>query len=93
MPRFRVVLRSRGVDEMLHSGGIERDLMRRGENVVQQAKGFAPRVTGRYAGSLEAVPDEHPSRVAVHVRATVPYAGQVEAKYRVLGRSIDAARE
>lgn len=92
MGRFRVRLNDKGMDNLLHSEGVEDDLLKRGEAVATQARQLAPVVSGAYRAGIEAVADDHPTRVAVHVSSSVPYAAIVEARLRVLGRAIDAAR-
>lgn len=88
--RFRLI-RS-GMDDLLHSSPIERHLLERAERVADRAKSLAPTKTGAYRNSIRASSEDHPSRVAAHVSSNVDYAAVVEARHRVLGRSIDAAR-
>jgi hypothetical protein len=91
MARTKVILNRRGMDSLMHSRDIESDLERRGGRVADQAKRLAPKVSGAYSDSIEVEVDDHPSRVAVHISAGVPYATKVEASHRVLGQAIDAA--
>jgi hypothetical protein len=88
--RFRLI-RS-GMDDLLHSTPVERHLLERAEKVADRAKSLAPIKTGAYRNSIRASTEDHPGRVAAHVSSNVDYAATIEARLRVLGRSIDAAR-
>ena len=92
MTRTRVTLNHRGMAALLRSRGVEDDMEDRAERVVDFARRVAPVVTGTYKDSLEASTEQHPTRVVGRATANVPYATQVEAAHRVLGRAIDAAR-
>ena len=88
----RIKLNRKGLGILLKSSDIGGEMLRRGERVAAQAKSNAPVVSGTYRASIVAELDDHPSRVACHVKARVPYAQKVEADHRTLGRSLDAAK-
>jgi hypothetical protein len=88
--KFRPV--SRGIGDLLHSAPVEKHLLDRAERVATRAKSLAPIDTGAYRDSIRASSEDHPERVVAHVSASVPYAFVIEAKLRVLGRAIDAAK-
>jgi hypothetical protein len=88
--RFRLI-RS-GMDDLLHSSPVERHLLERAERVADRAKSLAPVKTGTYRNSIRATSEDHPGRVAAHVSSNVRYAALLEARLRVLGRAIDAAK-
>lgn len=92
MARFRVTLKSRGMLDLLKSRAVEKDMEARADRVAAQARSQAPVLTGAYRDSIEAESQEHRTRVVGRVVATVDYAQSVEARHRVLGRAIDAAR-
>ena len=81
-----------GVRELLRSDGMEKEMLRRSEKVEQQAKSTAPVVSGDYKGSIGASTWVGKNRARGLVTASIWYAPIVEAKYRTLGRAIDAAR-
>jgi hypothetical protein len=88
----RVRIITRGVREMLKAPDTAAEMKRRAQKVADQAKGAAPVVSGAYRASIEAETHEGPTRVTGRAIATVDYAQSVEARHRVLGRAIDAAR-
>lgn len=100
--RVRIDLNSEGIRELLKSDGVADEIQRRAELVAAHATGLysAHLVGSREAG--ENMPDEtikaevFMGEGAVRARARVvaehPAAPAVEAKYRVLGASMDAAR-
>jgi hypothetical protein len=92
MARAIVRLNGDGIEDLLRSQGVTDDLMERGDRVAQQAKALAPVATGAYRAGIKAESDDHPDRSVVHVGSGVPYAAIIEARLRVLGRAIDAAR-
>ena len=87
----RVRLNSAGMRALLHDPGIRADLVARGERVLAAAESSAPVESGAYRSSLHLVVDDHPSRVAVHVGASVDYGMEVEADHGTLSRALDAA--
>lgn len=89
---------SRGMVDLLLSAGVKADLERRGQAVKQAAESDASwdqQVSG--VPGDESIPyvvrtERHGDRNVVQVAGTHPAALAVEAKHRVLGRAIDAAR-
>ena len=81
-----------GLRELYKSGGVRGELERRGGRVLAQAVATAPVDSGNYRASLRMVSEDHPSRAAVHVGASVDYAWVVEADHGTLARALDAAR-
>lgn len=79
-----------GVAELLKSPDIRRELERRARLVAAKARASAPRVTGRYADSIE-VRTTVTDRARVSVVSTVHYGLQVEARHGTLARALDAA--
>ncbi len=95
MALSRVQLNSRGMNELLHSKGVERELDRRAQAVKAQAQSFAPVQTGAYKASIRVAIEQQRDRVVAEVIAGggfVFYAAILEARLRILGRAIDAAR-
>lgn len=92
MARVRVKLITRGVRELLKSPETAEEMLRRARKVADQAKANAPVVSGTYRASIYAETHQGPSRVTGRAGAGVAYSDQIEARHRVLGRAIDAAR-
>ena len=88
----RVRLNSAGMRALLKDPGVRADLVARGERVAAAARASAPVESGAYRASIGVTVDDHPSRVAVHVGASVPYGMEVEADHGTLSRALDAAR-
>lgn len=88
----RVRLNHAGMRALLHDPGVRAELVKRGERVLAAAQASAPVETGAYKASLHLVVDDHPSRVAVHVGASVDYGMDVEADHGTLSRALDSAR-
>ena len=94
MPRMtRVRIIRPGVRELLRSEPVEREMGRRAERVAKLARGIAPFVSGDYMDSIEASTFVGKNRARGLVTASIWYAMSVEARRRVLGRAIDAARD
>ena len=87
----RVRLNHAGMRALLFAPGVRADLQRRGERVLAAAQASAPVDSGEYRASLRLIADDHPSRPAVHVGATVDYGMEVEADHGTLSRALDAA--
>lgn len=87
MPRVR--LNRAGMRELLNDPGLARDLHRRMEPVLAEAKA-APDVTGAYEASL-IIRDEKTDRVVSRVYADVDYALAVEASRGTLARALGRA--
>lgn len=87
----RIDLEPSGMRELLKSAGVKAELQRRGERVLAAARAAAPVDTGAYKASLRLEVDEHPTRAAVHVGASVDYGMEVEADHGTLSRALDAA--
>jgi hypothetical protein len=94
MPRMtKIRLVRAGVRELLRSEPMEKEMLRRAKRVADQAKATAPVVSGTYKNSIGASTFVGKNRVRGLAEATIWYAPIVEAKYRTLGRAIDAARD
>lgn len=87
----RVRINHAGMNALLHDAGVRADLVARGERVLSAAESAAPVESGAYKASLHLVVDEHPSRVAVHIGASVAYGMEVEADHGTLSRALDAS--
>lgn len=92
MPPIFVKLNHPGVEAVLKSAGVARELERRARNVAAAAQADPHDVSGAYEASIQVLVEEHPTRVVAHIKSESPYAMQVEAKYGVLARALDAAR-
>jgi hypothetical protein len=92
MAKVRFVVNPRGVQDIMRSEGIGDDLRERADRVVAQARTLAPIDTGAYRNSIKPFVEMHPTRQVAHILSGIFYADIVEAKHRVLGRAIDAAR-
>jgi hypothetical protein len=90
MGRSQFKLNHAGMAQLLKSGEISADMMRRAESAASAARGFAPVESGAYQGSIHAE-SATTDRAVGRVVADVDYALVVEAKTRTLGRSVDAA--
>jgi hypothetical protein len=94
MPRIgKIRLVKSGVRELLRGEPMEKEMLRRVKKVAQQAKSTAPVVSGTYRNSIHAGTWVGRNRVRGLATANIWYAPIVEAKYRTLGRAIDAARD
>lgn len=91
--KFR--LKRSGVRELLLSAGVAKDLQARADRVADKAKTIAPTgpPTLHYKQEIDSWVVKHKDRVVARAGSHVNYATSVEAKHRVLGRSIDAARD
>ena len=93
----------RGIGEMLRSSEMEAEMARRAEKVKAKAAATAPVDTGRYKASLEVSSTtkggNKKDRASATVTADVEYAFTLEygsthnARYRTLGKALDAARD
>lgn len=98
MAQVRFVRNPVGMVEILLSPGVKADLGRRAEAVRSAAESDASwdqlvsGVPGDETIPVAVVVERHGDRNVAQVRANHPAALAVEAKHRVLGRSIDAAR-
>lgn len=90
MARTRVQLNHPGMAALLRSSGVAGEMHRRAESALGAAQAAAPVASGAYRASLH-VEDVTTDRAVSRVVADVPYALVLEARLRVLGRSIDAA--
>lgn len=94
----RFVRNPRGMVELLLSAGVRADLERRANAVKGAAESDASwdrqvsGVPGDESIPYRVVVERHGDRNVAQVRANHPAALAVEAKHRVLGRAIDAAR-
>lgn len=78
-------VRREGIAELLVSEGLNRDIKRRAEAVAAQAR-------ANYADMPIVVDDMTTDRVRYRVVGKHPKARAVEAKHRLLGQALDAAR-
>lgn len=90
MARTRVKLNSAGMRELLLSGGVRADMLRRAEQAASAARSTAPVDSGEYRDAISAETDTT-DRAVGQVVASAPHSLVVEAKTRNLGRSVDAA--
>lgn len=104
--RVRIELNGEGIRELLLSNEVAADLKRRGDAVKAAAEGrYAELPVGaRDKGQPDGVKEteiipvtvtepSRTNRAAVVISGDHPAAQAVESKHRVLGQSIDAARE
>lgn len=91
----RIVLIPEGIRALLVEEGVQHDLMERAGRVAAAAQERAPMVDGT-PGSEQMPIYQVDARSASRARALVvadhPAALAVEAKYRLLGGALDAAR-
>lgn len=92
MARARVKLDKAGMRELLRSREVQTEMHRKAERAADAARTIAPEVSGDYIASIEPVDDPASDRARSRVVAHVPYALEVEARHRVLGRALDAAK-
>lgn len=90
MARTKVRLSSRGIQNLLRSAGVRRDLTRRADRVLLQARATAPEDTGAYRASLH-IEQATTDRAVVRVASDLHYAAGVEAHTGTLARALDAA--
>lgn len=80
---------TKGVKELLTSPGVNAALLDIAEEVADTARGLAPVDSGEYKRSIIArLVEGRSERSAAEVAAEVEYATAVEARDRVLGRSL-----
>lgn len=91
MARTRVKLNSRGIQQLLKSGGVRADLTARAQRVLAAAEASAPVVSGAYRDGLAIVQDTT-DRAVVRVAGTAPHSHLVEANTGNLARALDAGR-
>jgi hypothetical protein len=98
-----ITLNSDGIRERLKSDGVANDIERRAQAVAAAAReryariAVGPREAGEGPGPhhipVEVHMGEGPTRARARIVADHPAALVVEMKHRVLGQSIDAARD
>lgn len=86
----RTKLNGRGMNELLNSNTVGRDLERRMRPALARAQLSAPVVSGDYEASLRLVRDKT-DRQRVRLVSDVPYAFAVEARTGNLARALDEA--
>lgn len=84
----RVNLNRSGMRRFALTSDIESIVKEQARIVQRVARRIAPVETGAYRNGISVSTDRHPSRVAAHVTSGVPYAGVVEARYKVLRRAV-----
>lgn len=89
---MKVKLNHRGMEQMLKSEGVAREVHRRAEHIASNAKSFAPVASGDYRDSIDVV-DDVTDRAVSRVVVRVPYALDVEARHAPLGRAANAEAE
>lgn len=98
MASVRFVRNSAGFREILLSPGVRADLERRANAVAQAAESdgtwdqHVSGVPGDETIPYRVTVEQHNDRNVAQVTGAHPAAAAVEAKHRVLGRNIDAAR-
>lgn len=91
MASTRVKLNSAGIQKLLESGEVRRDLTERAERVLSAAESLAPVVSGNYRDGLAIIQDTT-DRAVVRVAGTAPHSHLVEANHGVLARALDSGR-
>lgn len=90
MARARIKLDSAGIQRLLESGEVRKDLTDRAERVLAAAQASAPVVSGDYLDGLGIVQDTT-DRAVVRVVGTAPHSHLVEANTGNLARALDSA--
>ena len=80
----------KGMAALANSPAVEKELVRRGTRVLNQARATAPVDTGRLRDSHTLRVERTKSRVRVRVYNTAPYAAKLATKTTWLTRSLDA---
>ncbi|MFF1820393.1 hypothetical protein ACFVWG_24015 [Kribbella sp. NPDC058245] len=94
-PSIRIELNRAGVGELLKSEAVQQMLNRKAEAVAAAARSRAPMVDGdpgKIPLPIETRADPTPTRARAIVEADHPAALAIEAKHRLLGGALDAAR-
>lgn len=95
MPSIRIQMDRAGVGDLLKSDAVQQMLNRKAAAVAATARSRAPMVNGE-PGKVKLPIESRPARTGSRARAIVeadhPAALAVEAKHRLLGGSLDAAR-
>lgn len=84
----RVVLNKSAISNLPRDPGVQRDVHRRADRVLDRAESIAPVLSGRYRDNLHT--EEGPDG-SVKVVSDLEYSMSVEANDGVLAKSIDAA--
>lgn len=93
MARLRVQLDHHGMRKLLTSAGVQRNLDEHAERAAGYARSIAPVASGAYRDSIHAEPAPTEKRARSRVVADDWKSHILEARDRVLGRSLDAAKE
>lgn len=91
----RVEVNGKGLRELLRSQEVRADLARRAEAVAARVRGAGIMVNGEPGTDplpVKVTSDIGPGRARAQVAITHPSGMAVEAKHRILGSSVDAAR-
>lgn len=88
-------LNGRGIRDLLRSQEVRRDLERRAERAAGRVRSAGIMVNGEPGTDplpVSVTSDIGPGRARAQVAITHPAGMAVEAKHRILGSSVDAAR-
>ena len=95
MPRARVVMNVPAMVALRKEPGVVAELTSRMQHALAAAKATAPvgpeKGSTHYVDSLRIEHRDRPSRAAVILAASVPYALRVEANHGTLSRALDEA--
>ena len=80
----------KGMAALANSPAVEKELVRRGNRILNQARATSPVKTGKLRDSHVLRVEKSKSRVRVRVYNTAPYAAKLATKNTWLSRSLDA---